>query len=163
MNNDELEAIRKKDFITINEAMKLTGMSERTLRRFIAAKVQSSNPEDAEYYEKVSINSDKGFRYMLKRSAIESHFKRFKETRGADEAVQSGESQLLQQTIDMLKGQLDSKDKQIDNLQNLLVAKEAVLGQLQTKMLLLEGGERKTQDGEVKKKSKFLGWLFGGG
>lgn len=158
MTKEQLEELRKKEFITVKEATQLTGLSVRSLRRFVALKVQSSDPEDEKYYSKQSLPGGKFF-YLLKREAVEEHFKRAlelkaREEEGEKESEETGP--LLQQTVNMLERELEAKNKQIDNLQNLLVAKEAVLGQLQTKMLLLENSDKRVVEGEeVKKKVGF--------
>lgn len=173
-SDSELQEINKKEFVTKKEFIAITKLGNRTVEKFLSKMVNSDSQEDEKYFSTEPINGrENAFRYVLNRKLVLEYF-----AKNANRAIQermfallgihqagqqsSADSGLLGQTVNMLEKQLEAKDSQIKSLQELLMAKEAVLGQLQSRMLQLETGESRVQEGEVKKKRTWglLHWLF---
>ncbi len=151
-------------YITINEAVQLTGVSDKTIRRFIKDMVKSDAESATKYYKiEKKGNSGQKFQYLLHKGNIVEHF-RVGSVSTEEEKV-SGNNAAIAALTEQLREkdkQIERKDQQIETLQRengiLLISNR----QLQEKVLVIEAP--KVQDGEVggevKKKSKFLGWLF---
>jgi hypothetical protein len=112
------------EYITLKEAVKLTGKSESTFRK-VARKLKESNSKNIKL-EKLPTGHDK---LLFKLSYVNSHFLVGKSIE-SNKSNNSNES-TLEKVVSILENQLLEKDKQIDNLTQLLAIEKQ-----QTQLLL---------------------------
>ena len=97
------------DFITSEEIQKLTGKSERTIRRFIK-EVQSIQPEAVRYEVR-----EKKRRVLVKRSAVTHHY----DLSQPEKTPDAGNVQ-INKMLEMLNNRLQKNDEMIERLQKQL-------------------------------------------
>jgi type I site-specific restriction-modification system R (restriction) subunit len=119
--------------IPIKEAEGLVDVSISTIRRAIDDK-------------SIEAKKIKG-RWMINKDSLLEEFRKIKDDNGSED------SQLLRDTLEVLRDQLKEKDKQIESLQESLRNAQILHKQEQDKKSYLP-------DEESKKKKGFLGRLF---
>lgn len=118
------------EYITLKEAVKLTGKSESTFRK-VARKLKESNSKNIKL-EKLPTGHDK---LLFKLSYVNSHFLVGK-TIESKKSHSTNES-TLEKVVSILERQLMEKDEHIKNLTQLLAIEK------QEKQLLLENPPKK--------------------
>jgi hypothetical protein len=113
------------EYITLKEAVKLTGKSESTFRK-VARKLKESNSKNIKL-EKLPTGHDK---LLFKLSYVNSHFLVGKSIE-SNKSNNSNES-TLEKVVSILERQLMEKDEHIKNLTQLLALEK------QEKQFLLE-------------------------
>ena len=116
------------EFISLKDAMKLTGKSESTFRN-LARKLKESKSKNIKL-EKLKSGHEK---IMFKVSYINSQFLISKTVESKNNSIDSG----LLKTVEILERQLLAKDEQISNLTQLLALEK------QEKQMLLETPKKK--------------------
>ena len=120
--------IRNIEFISLKDAMKLTGKSESTFRN-LARKLKESKSKNIKL-EKLKTGHEK---ILFKVSYINSQFLISKTVESKNNSIDSG----LLKTVEILERQLLAKDEQISNLTQLLALEK------QEKQILLETPKKK--------------------
>jgi hypothetical protein len=118
------------EYITLKEAVKLTGKSESTFRK-VARKLKESNSKNIKL-EKLPTGHDK---LLFKLSYVNSHFLVGK-TIESNKSNSANES-TLEKVVSILERQLMEKDEHIKNLTQLLALEK------QEKQFLLELPKKK--------------------
>jgi hypothetical protein len=118
------------EYITLKEAVKLTGKSESTFRK-VARKLKESNSKNIKL-EKLPTGHDK---LLFKLSYVNSHFLVGK-TIESNKSHSANES-TLEKVVSILERQLMEKDEHIKNLTQLLALEK------QEKQLLIENPPKK--------------------
>ena len=118
------------EYITLKEAVKLTGKSESTFRK-VARKLKESNSKNIKL-EKLPTGHEK---LLFKLSYVNSHFLVGK-TIESNKSHSANES-TLEKVVSILERQLLEKDEHIKNLTQLLALEK------QEKQLLLENPPKK--------------------
>jgi hypothetical protein len=118
------------EYITLKEAVKLTGKSESTFRK-VARKLKESNSKNIKL-EKLPTGHDK---LLFKLSYVNSHFLVGKSIE-SNKSNNSNES-TLEKVVSILERQLMEKDEHIKNLTQLLALEK------QEKQILLEVPKKK--------------------
>lgn len=116
------------EFISLKDAMKLTGKSESTFRN-LARKLKESKSKNIKL-EKLKTGHEK---ILFKVSYINSQFLISKTVESKNNSIDSG----LLKTVEILERQLLAKDEQINNLTQLLALEK------QEKQMLLETPKKK--------------------
>ena len=116
------------EFISLKDAMKLTGKSESTFRN-LARKLKESKSKNIKL-EKLKTGHEK---ILFKVSYINSQFLISKTVESKNNSIDSG----LLKTVEILERQLLAKDEQISNLTQLLALEK------QEKQILLETPKKK--------------------
>ena len=116
------------EFISLKDAMKLTGKSESTFRN-LARKLKESKSKNIKL-EKLKTGHEK---ILFKVSYINSQFLISKTVESKNNFIDSG----LLKTVEILERQLLAKDEQISNLTQLLALEK------QEKQMLLETPKKK--------------------
>jgi hypothetical protein len=116
------------EFISLKDAMKLTGKSESTFRN-LARKLKESKSKNIKL-EKLKTGHEK---ILFKVSYINSQFLISKTVESKNNFIDSG----LLKTVEILERQLLAKDEQISNLTQLLALEK------QEKQILLETPKKK--------------------
>jgi len=116
------------EFISLKDAMKLTGKSESTFRN-LARKLKESKSKNIKL-EKLKTGHEK---ILFKVSYINSQFLISKTVESKNNSIDSG----LLKTVEILERQLLAKDEQISNLTQLLALEK------QEKQMLLETPKKK--------------------
>jgi len=116
------------EFISLKDAMKLTGKSESTFRN-LARKLKESKSKNIKL-EKLKTGHEK---ILFKVSYINSQFLISKTVESKNNSIDSG----LLKTVEILERQLLAKDEQISNLTQLLALEK------QQNQMLLETPKKK--------------------
>lgn len=116
------------EFISLKDAMKLTGKSESTFRN-LARKLKESKSKNIKL-EKLKTGHEK---ILFKVSYINSQFLISKTVESKNNSIDSG----LLKTVEILERQLLAKDEQINNLTQLLALEK------QEKQMLLDTPKKK--------------------
>ena len=130
-------------YLTIQEAMKLTGKSESTFRN-LARKLKASRSKDIKL-EKLKTGHEK---ILFKESFINSYFDT--SSKGSSKQVESEASASInERTLAILERELEEKNRQIEALTDRLKESNLLQAQLHEQVKLLEG---------PKKKKRWFGW-----
>ncbi len=130
-------------YLTIQEAMKLTGKSESTFRN-LARKLKASRSKDIKL-EKLKTGHEK---ILFKESFINSCFDT--SSKGSSKQVESEASASInERTLAILERELEEKNRQIEALTDRLKESNLLQAQLHEQVKLLEA---------PKKKKRWFGW-----
>lgn len=138
-------------YLTIQEAMKLTGKSESTFRN-LARKLKASRSKDIKL-EKLKTGHEK---ILFKESFINSYFDT--SSKGSSKQVESEASAsinerdllaILQQDLEEKNRQIEANNRQIEGLLDRLKESNLLQAQLHEQVKLLEA---------PKKKKRWFGW-----
>lgn len=138
-------------YLTIQEAMKLTGKSESTFRN-LARKLKASRSKDIKL-EKLKTGHEK---ILFKESFINSYFNT--SSKGSSKQVESEASAsinerdllaILQQDLEEKNRQIEANNRQIEGLLDRLKESNLLQAQLHEQVKLLEA---------PKKKKRWFGW-----
>lgn len=130
-------------YLTIQEAMKLTGKSESTFRN-LARKLKASRSKDIKL-EKLKTGHEK---ILFKESFINSYFDT--SSKGSSKQVESEASASInERTLAILERELEEKNRQIEALTDRLKESNLLQAQLHEQVKLLEA---------PKKKKRWFGW-----
>lgn len=138
-------------YLTIQEAMKLTGKSESTFRN-LARKLKASRSKDIKL-EKLKTGHEK---ILFKESFIKSYFDT--SSKGSSKQVESEASAsinerdllaILQQDLEEKNRQIEANNRQIEGLLDRLKESNLLQAQLHEQVKLLEA---------PKKKKRWFGW-----
>ena len=130
-------------YLTIQEAMKLTGKSESTFRN-LARKLKASRSKDIKL-ERLKTGHEK---ILFKESFINSYFDT--SSKGSSKQVESEASASInERTLAILERELEEKNRQIEALTDRLKESNLLQAQLHEQVKLLEA---------PKKKKRWFGW-----
>jgi hypothetical protein len=130
-------------YLTIQEAMKLTGKSESTFRN-LARKLKASRSKEIKL-EKLKTGHEK---ILFKESFINSYFDT--SSKGSSKQVESEASASInERTLAILERELEEKNRQIEALTDRLKESNLLQAQLHEQVKLLEA---------PKKKKRWFGW-----
>jgi hypothetical protein len=130
-------------YLTIQEAMKLTGKSESTFRN-LARKLKASRSKEIKL-EKLKTGHEK---ILFKESFINSCFDT--SSKGSSKQVESeAGASINERTLAILERELEEKNRQIEALTDRLKESNLLQAQLHEQVKLLEA---------PKKKKRWFGW-----
>lgn len=129
-------------YLTIQEAMKLTGKSESTFRN-LSRRLKASGSKDIKL-EKLKTGHEK---ILFKESFINSYFNT--SSKGSSKQVESeASSNISERTLAILERELEEKNRQIEALTDRLKESNLLQAQLHEQVKLLE----------APKKKRWFGW-----
>ncbi len=124
-------------YLTIQEAMKLTGKSESTFRN-LARKLKASRSKEIKL-EKLKTGHEK---ILFKESFINSYFDT--SSKGSSKQVESEASASInERTLAILERELEEKNRQIEALTDRLKESNLLQAQLHEQVKLLEAPKKK--------------------
>ena len=131
-------------YLTIQEAMELTGKSESTFRN-LARKLKGSKSKDIKL-EKLKTGHEK---ILFKESFINSYFNT--SSKGSSKVVESAAPSMVnERVLAILERELEEKNRQIEALTDRLKESNLLQAQAQEQIKLLEA--------PTKKKKRWFGW-----